>query len=294
MGSALVEKIIESGGRVTALVRKNSSNISRLLKHERLVVVEGDLNEISSCRNALAKHEPGLFFHFAWEGVGNSDRNNPAQVNNINTTLETIRLAREIGCSRWIGAGSQAEYGPLNKRITENDPLKPTTLYGAAKASACLLAQVTGEQLGIETVWCRIFSTYGPGDNSGWMLIDVIRQLLISQKPALTRGEQLWDYLYVDDAAEAFMAMGTAHRLSGTYNVGSGSSRTIREIVEIARDLINPELPLGFGEIPYRPDQVMHLEADIGKLTRDIGWQPIVSLEKGIGVLVSSVKAGLK
>lgn len=289
LGAALVSKIIESGGRVTALVRKNSPHRTRLMKHDRLSVIEGDLENLSSCREALAHQSPGLFYHLAWEGVGNSYRNDPIQITNINTTLETIRLAHEIGCNRWVGSGSQAEYGPLNRRISEDDPLQPTTLYGAAKASACLLSQIVGQQNDIEIVWARVFSTYGPGDNSGWMLVDVIRQLLAGQKPALTPGEQLWDYLFIDDAIDAFLALGSAPATCGIYNLGSGQSHTIRDIVSIARDLINPSLPLGFGEIPYRPDQVMHLEADTGKLVRDTDWKPKIDIKAGLERLIASI-----
>lgn len=291
LGSAVILNILESGGSVTALVRKNSPHRSRLKKHERLIVVEGDLDNIASSKQALAQLSPDVFYHLAWDGVGNIYRNDPIQLSNIHKTLETIRLSSEIGCRRWIGAGSQAEYGPLNRCITENDRLEPTTLYGAAKASACLLAQVAGKQNGIETAWARVFSTYGPGDNSGWMLVDVIRQLLNGQRPALTLGEQLWDYLYVDDAVNAFVTMGTVARLTGIYNLGSGKSSSIREIVEKVRDMIDPALPLGFGKIPYRHDQVMHLEADISKLTEATGWHPHVTLEAGLKKLLLSITA---
>jgi nucleoside-diphosphate-sugar epimerase len=290
LGAALVARLLASGGKVAVIVRRDSPNRKRLPNHPALLVVNGDFDDVGAWREPLAGFSAEVFYHLAWSGVGNRYRNDPMQTANIEPTLETLRLARELGCGRWVGTGSQAEYGPLNRRISEKDLPEPTSLYGAAKAATCLLTQVLGEQLGMETVWARVFSTYGPGDNSGWMLVDVIRQLLNGQRPALTPGEQLWDYLYVDDAADALYAMGKCEHLSGTYNLGSGQSQTIRSIAEMARDLINPQLPLGFGDIPYRPDQVMHLEADIDKLTKDTGWRPQVSLESGIGNLIEWIK----
>lgn len=290
LGAALAGRILESGGKVAAIVRRNSPNRLRLADHPSLQVVEGDLSDVGSWRVPLSGFRGEVFYHLAWNGVGNSFRNDPLQITNIEPSLATLRLAAELGCRRWIGAGSQGEYGPLNKRISEQEPLAPTTLYGAAKGATCLLSQALGRQLGVETVWARVFSTYGPGDNSGWMLVDVIRQLLAGQRPALTPGEQLWDYLYVDDAADALFAMGSADHLCGVYNLGSGQSRTIRSIAEIARDMIDPSLPLGFGEIPYRPDQVMHLEADIDKLVRETGWRPRIELESGVKNLLEWIK----
>jgi nucleoside-diphosphate-sugar epimerase len=290
LGAALVARLLAAGGRVAVIARQDSPNLKRLPDHPSLLVVNGDFSDVGAWQEPLAGFTAEVFYHLAWNGVGNSYRNDPRQTANIEPSLETLRLARELGCRRWVGTGSQAEYGPLNRRISEIDPPEPTSLYGAAKAATCLLTQVLGKQLGIEPVWARVFSTYGPGDNSGWMLVDVIRQLLDGQRPALTPGEQLWDYLYVDDAADALFAMGKIENLSGIYNLGSGQSRTIRSIAEMARDLINPELPLGFGEIPYRPDQVMHLEADIDKLIKDTGWRPQVSLEAGIRNLVDWIK----
>ncbi|HEY5976165.1 MAG TPA: NAD-dependent epimerase/dehydratase family protein [Geobacteraceae bacterium] len=293
LGAALVSRLLASGGRVAVIARQDSPNLKRLPSHPDLLVVHGDFSDVGAWQEPLAGFPAEVFYHLAWNGVGNKYRNDPMQIANIDPSLETLRLARTLGCRRWVGTGSQAEYGPLNRRISENDPPAPSSLYGAAKAATCLLTQVMGKQLGVEPVWARVFSTYGPGDNSGWMLVDVIRQLLNGQRPALTPGEQLWDYLYVDDAAAAMFAMGKAASLSGVYNLGSGQSQSIRSIAEMARDLINPQLPLGFGEIPYRPDQVMHLEADIDKLTRDTGWRPRVSLESGIGNLIEWIKGAV-
>lgn len=288
IGAALVRRLLDCGGKVAAIVRPESPNCSLLPDSPNLTVVPGDLRDVTTWREPLSGFGADVFYHLAWHGVGSNQINDPQQASNIEPSLATLKLAAELGCRRWVATGSQGEYGPLNRRISEQDLLEPTTLYGAAKAATCLLTRVLGQQLGIETVWVRVFSTYGPGDNR--MLADVFKKLLHKQRPALTAGEQLWDYLYVDDAADALVAMGMAGHLSGIYNLGSGQSRTIRSIAEMARDMIDPELPLGFGEIPYRTDQVMHLEADIGRLVRDTGWRPRISLEEGVRRLVESIK----
>jgi nucleoside-diphosphate-sugar epimerase len=98
----------------------------------------------------------------------------------------------------------------------------------------------------------------------------------------LTPGEQRWDYLYVQDAAEAISQAGIAARAEGIYNIGSGMAHTIRGVVERIRDQIDPTLPLGLGEIPYRQDQVMHLQADISRFQGDTRWAPTTGIDDGI------------
>ncbi|WP_293911904.1 NAD-dependent epimerase/dehydratase family protein, partial [Deinococcus sp.] len=135
---------------------------------------------------------------------------------------------------------------------------------------------------GMRFVWIRLLATYGPMDDPRHLLPSVVSQLLEGKCPALTPGEQLWDYLYVDDAVEAIARLGTDTRAAGIFNLGSGEAFSVRSVAELIRDKIDPALPLGFGEIPYRPDQVMHLQADITKLTDATGWRPQVSLAEGL------------
>ncbi|WP_346353475.1 NAD(P)-dependent oxidoreductase [Azotosporobacter soli] len=291
IGSYLVKHILAQGGEVAAIVRKNSPNLSRLPNDSKLTIIGADLDDVAEWSKKLADFKPQIFYHLAWKGVGNKERNDFKQVENIKLSLDTLKAAKELGCVKWIGAGSQAEYGTLHCRIAETDPTQPTTLYGEAKLATCRMSRLVGEQLGLDVVWVRIFSTYGVGDNEGWLLPDVIKKLLGREKPMLTLGEQLWDYLQVVDAAEAFWLLGITEKVTGIYNLGSGKSQTIRSVVELVRDLIDPELELGFGEVAYRPDQVMYLEANIEKLTRDSGWRPKTDIATGVAELIRYLRS---
>src|SRR5436853_4032228 len=114
------------------------------------------------------------------------------------------------------------------------------------------------------------------------MIPYLILGLLRGEKPALTACEQKWDYLFGPDAADAIWSVLQAPSATGVFNLGSGSVASLRKIVETIRDAINPKLQLGIGEVPYRPDQVMHLEADISRLTQATGWTPATALEEGL------------
>jgi nucleoside-diphosphate-sugar epimerase len=99
--------------------------------------------------------------------------------------------------------------------------------------------------------------------------------------PKLTAGEQLWDYLHVSDAARAFVAV-AQHRAEGVFNLGSGEAPSLRSTIEHIRDLVSPGAALGFGQVPYRNDQVMRLQAVNSKLRQCTDWQPMVSLNDGL------------
>jgi nucleoside-diphosphate-sugar epimerase len=137
-------------------------------------------------------------------------------------------------------------------------------------------------QLGLRAAWLRVFSTFGPRDHPDTMVSYLIRTLLAGDRPRLTACEQVWDYLYVEDAAEAVYQVAVTPTAEGVFNLGSGHGVVLREFVEQARDLIDPGLPLGLGEVPYRPDQVMHLEVDVSRLAAAAGWQPTTSTADGL------------
>ena len=102
--------------------------------------------------------------------------------------------------------------------------------------------------------------------------------------------DRLWDYLYIDDVAEGLLAAATSSDAQGGFNLGSGAPVPVRHIVERIRDLAAPDLQLVFGEVPFRPDQVMHMEADISRLVAATGWRPQVDMDSGLARTVSAAK----
>jgi nucleoside-diphosphate-sugar epimerase len=248
----------------------------------RVTLIEGALEDLSEAGRAIAQFAPEAIIHLAWAGVSNRARNDLDQTKNIQGSLELLRISHRAGARRWIALGSQAEYGPHPGPIREEALTRPTTLYGVTKLCCCLLSEKICAALGMPFVWLRLFSCYGPADHPDWMIPYLITNLLKGERPSLTGGEQQWDYLYLTDAAEAVCRAALSDRAAGIYNLGSGEARPLRAIIERIRDLIDPQLPLGFGEVPYRPDQVMHLQANIERLQQDLGWSPRVPLDDGL------------
>ncbi len=285
VGSQVVRRFLSGGSEIAVLVHDRYSTARLDDIRSRIRLINGDLRDLSSFLGELADFQPDTIVHLAWWGVLNKHRNDLAQLQNIKISTDLIVEAGKLGVRNWIGLGSHAEYGPHPVAISEVTPSNPTTLYGAAKLAAFHLSDCLCRQFGIRFVWMRLFSSYGPGDHESWLIPYLTLSLLRGERPALTAGEQLWDYIHVVDAADAIYSAACGN-LKGVFNVGSGQTRTIREIVEMIRDLVKPGLPLGFGKTPYRPDQVMHLEADIARLSGATGWKPRIQLSEGLAETV--------
>jgi UDP-glucose 4-epimerase len=283
LGSYVLKRLLADRRHdVAVLIRPESDTwrVSALLNQAERIPF--GLSDLTSARGHVADFRPDTVIHLAWSGVGNRFRNDLAQVDNLRATVDLVELTRSVGGTVWVGIGSQAEYGPTQGVIHEGMPTRPTTLYGVTKLSAYMLADHLCAQAGIRFGWVRVFSTYGPMDDPSWMIPYLILKLLNGEKPALTPGTQVWDYLHAEDAARAIVSVAVSSSASGVFNLGSGRPRAIREIVTLVRDQVDLALPLGFGEVPFRPDQVMHLEADVSRLRDQTGWLPTISLEDGI------------
>ena len=290
IGTALCRVLAESGCMVYAVCRPGSSRTAALPEHERLHAVRCDLSELAELPSCIPAGADA-FFHLAWAHTIGPGRNDmAAQIDNIRYTIDAVRAAAELGCKVFVGAGSQAEYGRVSEPLRPDTPAFPENGYGMAKLCAGQMSRTEARRLGVAHVWPRVLSVYGPHDGPRTMISTVIEALLDGRRPALTAGEQMWDYLYAADAAQAFRLMALRGADGAVYPLGSGQPRPLREYIETLRDAIDPALPLGFGEVPYGEGQVMYLAADMDPLRRDTGFEPATSFADGIRQTVDAVR----
>lgn len=286
IGAAVLAELLAGGSQVTVLLRPDS-NRKRLATQKGFETLEYSRPADSTTARALGERKPDIFINCAWRGVGGRERNEAFQItDNLPATLAAVELAAASGCRQWIGLGSQAEYGNQNCRMDEHADLRPTTIYGKAKLAAGVAALGLCDARKIAGAWLRIFSTYGPDDAPHWFIPYVIAEFLAGRAPKLTKCEQLWDYLYVADAARAVSATANGTTI-GAFNLGSGCSRPLRDYIEAIRREVGCSLEPEYGAVPYRPDQVMHLEADITSLATATGWRPATDLAEGIRATVA-------
>lgn len=287
IGNALLHECLKHNIEVMVIVRPDSENFYRIPDSLLIQVCECSLEGMNT--HDFPEGNWDVFYHFAWNYTKPAYRDQTElQYINIGQTLDALKLAKKLGCRKFIGAGSQAEYGPLNlKKITPDSPANPVTAYGTAKLAAGRLGSIWARQNAIDFIWGRIFSVYGKYDLDTTMLSNLIYNIEKDIPMEFTEGKQRWDYLFSSDAGRAFYLMGEKARGERIYCVGSGNALPLRKYIETVRDLINPHYHLNFGAIPYGKDTVMNLCADISALCNDIGFIPEIDFECGIKQLLS-------
>ncbi len=301
IGHALIEECLNSGDEVLAICHKSSQRISSLPKSDRLRFLLLDLSEYSQATENINKGETlegiaskvkyDVFYHLAWNGTVGNDRNDIIlQDKNVGYSLDAVRLAKALGCDMFIGAGSQAEYGRVEGILKPDTPVNPENEYGKAKLKAGNETRKLCNELGMKHIWTRVLSVYGPYDGERSMIISSLRKMLLREKTFYTKGEQIWDYLYSEDAGKAFRLLAEKGIKNSTYVIGSGKVKKIYDYICIMAKEAGYNDLCGIGAIDYSEKQVMHLQADISKLTKDTGFVPSVDFDEGIKKTINYLK----
>jgi len=289
IGSALIESALKNECEVLCLVNAKSPRLNNIPGHGNVKIDYCTLSEYSKYRPSNTDFD--VFYHLAWDKTYGEGRDNiQGQLNNIQYTIDAVNLAKMFGCSIFIGAGSQAEYGPVEFDLTSDMSVNPESGYGIAKYSAGKFSSLLCSQLGMRHNWVRILSIYGEKDSDYTLIMYCINELLKNEKISLTKCEQIWDYLNSEDAGDALYAIGKYGKDRKNYILGSGTGLPLRTYVEKIYSLTEATCGLGFGEKEYYPHQPMHLVADISELTEDTFWHPKVSFEDGIKRIIHNIK----
>lgn len=289
VGMALISELTRNGIEVLVLCRPGSGRNARIKCGELVRMADCDLKDIKNYMPAEGE-KYDVFFHFGWMGTTGAARNDMfLQNKNVEYTLDAVNLAHRFGCSVFIGAGSQAEYGRVEGKLSDTTPTNPEMGYGIAKLCAGRMSRIMCASLGIRHIWARILSVYGPYDGEISMVTSTLKKMLSGEEPECTPGEQIWDYMFSEDAARALLALAERGKDGGIYCLGSGKPAMLKEYIRKMRDAANPTCPLGLGKRPYAENQVMYLCADITKLKEDTGFEPSVSFEDGIAKTVKWV-----
>lgn len=266
------------------ILLRNTSNTSRISDClPRLI----QLNDYNDLQTMLNNFQPDVILHCGWEGVSKEYRESYNQINNINNTLNLLDSSIRAGVKAFIGIGSQAEYAPSRDQLTESSLTRPTTLYGAAKLATYTMAERIAANVGIRFVWARVFSVYGPHDHPDTLISTLMTRLLRGESVSLTSSEQLWDYLFVEDAVRAISLLAKSEDAQGVFNIASGKQKTIREYAEAICNNINPALSLKFGALPQSPVQAYDLKANVDRLRNVVGWEPTTSFTNGINATIA-------
>lgn len=291
IGSHLLKRLINEGCNVHTSIRTNSSLWRIEDFKDKFVYYTLDLTDFEAVRALIKQIKPDIIFHLAAYGVDYRQQHIYQSVNiNINATVNLFESFLENKGFRFVHTGTSLEYGHENKPLSEGGLLNPASVYGITKfASVQLLLFMSKQAQHGNLVILRPFGIFGELEGSHKFFPQVIDKLSRGLPVQMTGGEQVRDYLYVDDLVDAYImaAVVPLKNVGEIINIGSGNGIPLKEIaLNMAKQLDVSENLLQFGALPYRFDEIMYSVADIEKAKNILGFQPKTPLEKGIKNMV--------
>lgn len=297
IGCATIRNLLKFDvNRIYAIIQPNSKNRNRIPVDARIHIIECDCEAYSQLAETV-QDNCDVFYHFAWipSKILGRERYFDVKIayDNIGQTLNALDVAHKLGCKVFVGAGSQAEYGTQRNEIQKpSDATNPVTAYAIAKDCCRRLCMLRAKEYGISVKWVRIFSIYGYNDRKNTLISQLLDQMKDNKTIELTKCEQIWEYLHEDDAGAAlcYIGMNDIGEMSKIYCLGSGDARPLKQFVCEIKEIMNSSSELKFGELPYSPDTVMNLSADISELKNDTKWKgPKLSFREGIIEIISKM-----
>lgn len=297
IGRALIDKLNSEGVHVTVMVRPDSQRADNLISEgilKNAEIIKCDLKDLKKI-DVAASDEDSVFYHLGWMGTSGAARMDmKLQLKNTEYTIDAVELAAKLKCRRFVGVGSQAEYGTYDVKLTNGTPCNPENGYGIAKLMAGQMSGIRAHQLGLEHVWTRVLSVYGVGDNENTLIASLVSNLMKGREVHCTKGEQIWNYISSKDAAEYLYRLGDADSADGmTYCIAGPKARPLKEYMEMVREAVTEanagnECPSIIYDRPYPEGQVMHLDADISETIKVTGYSPTIDFEEGIRELIQN------
>jgi nucleoside-diphosphate-sugar epimerase len=283
LGSHLAEELLHQGFSVVAL-KRNASNIWRCCDFsDRIKWVNCD--NISDAESLIVESKPEILIHTAWSGVKASDRDNLIeQEKNLSFLVSLLEISKKAGINKIIALGTQAEYGTFEGIVDETYPCNPNSAYGAAKLCSSVLLKTFSEQNNIDWFWIRIFSVFGPKEDKNWLIPATINNLLDKKGMELTLCDQKYDYLYTKDFVLGILSIiKFNNNQSGIYNMSSGKSIKLKDMLTFLENRLSPNKKLlKIGALPYRPNQVMHMQGNSDRFFNSFNFRPIHSTFEGL------------
>lgn len=237
------------------------------------------LNQFSR-RELLQQLRPTHLVHLAWEtrpGLYRDSPDNPAWAE---ASLDLLHQALAIGTERIIGIGTCFEYGASPGPCTETMACRPANSYGSAKL-AVAKGFAAAARDGAGAAWGRVFIPFGPGEHAAKLIPSLIRNLAAGREFDCSHGEQLRDFLYVEDLADAIATV-LESRLTGVVNLASGEPRSLRSVIAHFARLLGGEDRIRYGTRKASGlDAEPMIIADIDRLRQETGWVPRIGWEEG-------------
>jgi nucleoside-diphosphate-sugar epimerase len=241
-----------------------------------------DLLDMRKTNELIATIHPTHLLHFAWYAKPGEYWNSLENIRWVEGSLHLMREFHSNGGKRVVMAGTCAEYDWRYGYCSENvTPLVSSTLYGTCKNALQHLLKQYSQVTGLSSAWGRVFFLYGPHENPSRLISSVILKLIQNKTAPCSHGNQIRDFLHVEDVADAFVAL-LESDVMGPVNIASGRPVVLKDVIwKIAHKLGRSDL-VQLGALPAQPNDPCVLIADVGQLSEKVRWQPKFDLDMGL------------
>ena len=225
---------------------------------------------------------PTHLLHLAWTDTIRELYEGLQNQGGVVMGLQVVTQFRESGGERAVVSGTCAEYG-WDRPVLHEDltPRSPTSFYGVCKHALRTILEGYAARSGLSLAWGHIFFVYGPHEAPTRLVAHAARTLLQGQEAKFTAGDQIRDYLHVDDVGDALVHL-LLGAFAGPVNIASGIGVAVKEVItKVGEFAGRPDL-IKLGQVPMSPAEVMHVQADTSRLQRDLGWSPQYDLDRGL------------
>ena len=244
--------------------------------------VTGDLQNYSNWSSELAKFAPDIAIHLAWQGL--PDYSREACELNMSMSLNLLSVLIESNVKRVVVAGSCFEYGLAKGKLHESLKVHSDNYFANAKLQILNEFDIACRNAQIELVWSRIFYSFGPGQRDSSLLPSVYRSLVSGKTPLIKMPGAMQDFIFIDDVAAALAKLATTQSLGGVFNIGSGASVSVSQLVNLIAKYCGSDFCL------ENADALLGSWASLDKITNLTGWEPSTSLELGVKQTVQNLE----
>ncbi len=281
IGGALARKLLKAGHSVIA-VGTDIDALSNLLSYGDCKTIRATFEEYKDLPKLIPDRNVDTFYHFAWAGgFTTAIKDYSLQMSNAGFAGDALIAAHTIGAKKFVYANTYNQYEIANFLTSETFEPRYTCIYATGKTAASLICRTLAYNLGIKYSGALIPMPYGENNYSKQLVNITLMNLIEGKPPKLVEGNNLYDLVYIDDIADAFIAIGEKGKHMKEYYVGHRELQTFKELMIRIRNCIAPNIELKFGE--YKDNQqIDYSMVDLQSLYRDTGFECKANFEETI------------
>ena len=282
VGSNVCKELCKNGIKVYAVVKDTNENIDNIKDLENIEVVYCELAQLDTLPDKIGDRNVDVFYHFAWVGSAGPLRcDEKIQLQNALWTADALRTADKMKCKKFVNAGSIMEKETYTAVYAQESTPGLPYIYGAGKLIARSICKPIANSLDIDLCWAVITNAYGAGELSPRFVNSTIRKIIANEPLQFTSATQNYDFIYIDDVAKAFVAIGKYGKANKEYTIGSGNARPLKEFILEMQQALAPNATPIFGDVPFTGVNMPIDAFDTADTETDCHFKPSVSFADG-------------